>query len=283
MNNRRFQTIKTSFTKSKFVVMGVIILSVLTIASLFAFVSPYDPSKMSIPDRLLEPSVSHPFGTDDYGRDYLTRALYGGRVSLAVGFLAMVVSITIGTAVGTISGYFGGKLDNFLMRIVEVLMSIPSFFLMLLLNAYLKPGITTLVLIIGLLTWMDTARIVRAETLSVKEREYVLYAKVSGQKSLMIIVRHIIPNILSTIIIAATLTIATSILMESSLSFLGLGIREPDSSWGSMLNNAQGYIGEAWYLTLFPGFLILLTVLSFNVIGEALKKAFAPKGAGHEN
>ena len=124
---------------------------------------------------------------------------------------AMVVSITIGTAVGTISGYFGGKLDNFLMRVVEVLMSIPSFFLMLLLNAYLKPGITTLVLIIGLLTWMDTARIVRAETLSVKEREYVLYAKVSGQKSLMIIVRHIIPNILSTIIIAATLTIATSI------------------------------------------------------------------------
>ncbi|OTW94037.1 peptide ABC transporter permease [Bacillus thuringiensis serovar cameroun] len=283
MNNRRFQTIKSSFTKNKFVVMGVIILSVLTIASIFAFVSPYDPSKMSIPHRLQEPSLSHPFGTDDYGRDYLTRALYGGRVSLAVGFLAMVVSITIGTAVGTISGYFGGKLDNFLMRVVEVLMSIPSFFLMLLLNAYLKPGITTLVLIIGLLTWMDTARIVRAETLSVKEREYVLYAKVSGQKSLMIIVRHIIPNILSTIIIAATLTIATSILMESSLSFLGLGIREPDSSWGSMLNNAQGYIGEAWYLTLFPGFLILLTVLSFNVIGEALKKAFAPKGAGHEN
>ncbi|UYX53423.1 ABC transporter permease [Bacillus thuringiensis] len=283
MNNRRFQTIKSSFTKNKFVVMGVIILGVLTIASLFAFISPYDPSKMSIPNRLHEPSLSHPFGTDDYGRDYLTRALYGGRVSLAVGFLAMVVSITIGTAVGTISGYFGGKLDNFLMRIVEVLMSIPSFFLMLLLNAYLKPGITTLVLIIGLLTWMDTARIVRAETLSVKEREYVLYAKVSGQKSLMIIVRHIIPNILSTIIIAATLTIATSILMESSLSFLGLGIREPDSSWGSMLNNAQGYIGEAWYLTLFPGFLILLTVLSFNVIGEALKKAFAPKGAGNEN
>lgn len=263
--------------------MGVIILAVLTVASIFAFVSPYDPSKMSIPDRLQEPSVSHPFGTDDYGRDYLTRALYGGRVSLAVGFLAMVVSITIGTAVGTISGYFGGKLDNFLMRVVEVLMSIPSFFIMLLLNAYLKPGITTLVLIIGLLTWMDTARIVRAETLSVKEREYVLYAKVSGQKSLTIIVRHIIPNILSTIIIAATLTIATSILMESSLSFLGLGIREPDSSWGSMLNNAQGYIGEAWYLTLFPGFLILLTVLSFNVIGEALKKAFAPKGAGNEN
>ncbi|EMY5505218.1 ABC transporter permease [Bacillus wiedmannii] len=283
MNNRRFQTIKSSFTKNKFVLMGVIILAVLTIASIFAFVSPYDPSKMSIPDRLQEPSRSHPFGTDDYGRDYLTRALYGGRVSLAVGFLAMVVSITIGTAVGTISGYFGGKLDNFLMRIVEVLMSIPSFFLMLLLNAYLKPGITTLVLIIGLLTWMDTARIVRAETLSVKEREYVLYAKVSGQKSLMIIVRHIIPNILSTIIIAATLTIATSILMESSLSFLGLGIREPDSSWGSMLNNAQGYIGEAWYLTLFPGFLILLTVLSFNVIGEVLKKAFAPKGAGNEN
>ncbi len=142
---------------------------------------------------------------------------------------------------------------------------------------YLKPEITTLVLIIGLLTWMDTARIIRAETLSVKERSMFYSAKVSGQKSLAIIVRHIIPNILSTIIIAATLTIATSILMESSLSFLGLGIREPDSSWGSMLNNAQGYISEAWYLTLFPGFLILLTVLSFNVIGGSIEESFRAK------
>lgn len=277
MNKRRLQSVKKELTQNKFVLMAIGTLTLLTVVSVFAFLSPYDPSKMSIPDRLQTPSLTHPFGTDDYGRDYLTRALYGGQISLAVGFLSMIVSVSVGTLVGTVSGYFGGKIDNFLMRIVEILMSIPSFFLMLLLNAYLKPGIMTLILIIGFMTWMDTARIVRAETLSVKEREYVLYAKVSGQKSFAIIFRHIIPNIASTIIIAATLTNATAILMESSLSFLGLGIREPDSSWGSMLNNAQGYIGEAWYLTLFPGFLILLTVLSFNVLGDALKTVFSPK------
>ncbi|CAM4296957.1 peptide ABC transporter permease [Bacillus manliponensis] len=277
MNKRRLQSVKKELTQNKFVLMAIGTLTLLTVVSVFAFLSPYDPSKMSIPDRLQTPSLTHPFGTDDYGRDYLTRALYGGQISLAVGFLSMIVSVSVGTLVGTVSGYFGGKIDNFLMRIVEILMSIPSFFLMLLLNAYLKPGIMTLILIIGFMTWMDTARIVRAETLSVKEREYVLYAKVSGQNSFAIIFRHIIPNIASTIIIAATLTNATAILMESSLSFLGLGIREPDSSWGSMLNNAQGYIGEAWYLTLFPGFLILLTVLSFNVLGDALKTVFSPK------
>jgi peptide/nickel transport system permease protein len=282
MNKRRWNNVKTELVKNKYALISLAILVIFTVASLFAFLSPFDPNKMSIVDRLQPPGGKHLFGTDDYGRDYLTRALYGGRVSLAVGFLSMAVAITVGTAVGTISGFFGGWIDNILMRFVEVLMSIPSFFLMLLLNAYMKPGITTLVLIIGLMTWMEIARIVRSETLSVKEREYVMYAKASGQSSFFIIMKHVIPNIASTIIIAGTLNIATAILMESSLSFLGLGVQQPNSSWGSMLNNAQGYIGEAWHLTLFPGFLILFTVLSFNVLGNVLRVAFEPKAANSQ-
>lgn len=277
MNKRKLQTLKKELFRNKMALFAVFILVLFSILAILAFLSPYDPNKISIVDRFKPPSGEHLFGTDDYGRDYFTRSLYGARVSLAVGLLSMLVAVIVGTAVGTISGYFGGMIDNLLMRFVELLMSIPSFFLMLLLNAYMKPGITTLVFIIGLLTWMDIARIVRAETLSIKEREFVQYAKVSGQSSAKIILQHIIPTMASTIIIAATLNVATAILMESSLSFLGLGVQQPNSSWGSMLNSAQGYIGDAWHLTLFPGFLILLTVLSFNVLGDVLRNALDPK------
>ena len=228
-------------------------------------------------ERLQQPSADHWFGTDDYGRDYLARALYGGRVSLAVGFLSMAIAVIVGTLVGTVSGYFGGWVDNTLMRIVDVLMSIPSFFLMLILNAYLKPGIGTIIVIIGVLSWMNIARIVRAEAMSVKQREYVLYARVSGQKPFRIIMKHIIPNIMPTIIVAATINIAGAILMESSLSFLGLGVKQPNSSWGSMLNDAQGFISEAPYMAIFPGLFILLTVLSFNFLGDVFRVAFEPK------
>jgi peptide/nickel transport system permease protein len=277
MNKRKWENVKNELLGNKLALCSVVILVVFALASLFAFLAPYDPNQIVVQDRLLPPSAAHYFGTDDYGRDYFSRALYGGRISLTVGFLAMIIAITIGTAVGTISGYFGGRIDNILMRIVEVLLSIPSFLIMLILSVYLKPGIENVILIIGMLTWMDVARIVRAETLSVKEREYVLYAKVSGQSSFKIITMHIIPSILSTIIVAATINIASAILMESSLSFLGLGIQQPDSSWGSMLNNAQGYISEAPHLAIFPGLFILLTVLSFNVLGDVFRVAFEPK------
>ncbi|MFL1674917.1 ABC transporter permease [Paenibacillus dendritiformis] len=273
----KWRNVLTQVKEQKAAIAAIILLAVFALASIFAFLVPYDPNKIVVTERLLPPSAAHWFGTDDYGRDYLARALYGGRVSLSVGFLAMAIAVIVGTAVGTVSGYFGGWIDNVLMRIVDILMSIPSFFLMLILNAYLKPGITTIILIIGMLSWMNIARIVRAETLSVKEREYVLYARVSGQNTLAIILKHIVPNIMSTIIVAATINIASAILMESSLSFLGLGIQQPNSSWGSMLNNAQGFIGEAPYLALFPGLFILLTVLSFNVLGDVFRVAFEPK------
>ncbi|MFD3269728.1 ABC transporter permease [Paenibacillus dendritiformis] len=277
MNRMKWRNVLTQVKEQKAAIAAIILLAVFALAAIFAFLVPYDPNKIVVTERLLPPSAAHWFGTDDYGRDYLARALYGGRVSLSVGFLAMAIAVIVGTAVGTVSGYFGGWIDNVLMRIVDILMSIPSFFLMLILNAYLKPGITTIILIIGMLSWMNIARIVRAETLSVKEREYVLYARVSGQNTLAIILKHIVPNIMSTIIVAATINIASAILMESSLSFLGLGIQQPNSSWGSMLNNAQGFIGEAPYLALFPGLFILLTVLSFNVLGDVFRVAFEPK------
>ncbi|GAC43454.1 permease component [Paenibacillus popilliae ATCC 14706] len=273
----KWRNVLTQVKEQKAAIAAIILLAVFALAAIFAFLVPYDPNKIVVTERLLPPSAAHWFGTDDYGRDYLARALYGGRVSLSVGFLAMAIAVIVGTAVGTVSGYFGGWIDNVLMRIVDILMSIPSFFLMLILNAYLKPSITTIILIIGVLSWMNIARIVRAETLSVKEREYVLYARVSGQNTLAIILKHIVPNIMSTIIVAATINIASAILMESSLSFLGLGIQQPNSSWGSMLNDAQGFIGEAPYLALFPGLFILLTVLSFNVLGDVFRVAFEPK------
>ncbi|QOS97989.1 ABC transporter permease [Brevibacterium sp. JNUCC-42] len=277
MNRRRWNNVKVELFSNRLGFISVIILIVFALGSLFAFLAPYDPNQIVIQDRLQPLSQAHFFGTDDFGRDYFSRALHGGRVSLMVGFAAMIIATGLGTTIGAISGYFGGMVDSIIMRAVEILMSIPSFLLMLILSVYLKPSIQTVIIIIGLLTWMNVARLVRAETLSVKEREYVLYAKVSGQSSFKIIFYHIIPSISSTIIVTATINIASAILMESALSFLGLGIQQPNSSWGSMLNNAQGYIGEAPHLALFPGLFILLTVMSFNVLGDVLRVAFEPK------
>ncbi len=277
MNDRLKANLKYQLKQNKLGIIALIIIFILIISSVFAFLAPHDPNKIDVMNSLSFPSKEHIFGTDEMGRDYFARALYGGRVSLTVGFLSMIISTIIGTIVGTVSGYFGGKVDSIIMRTIDILMSIPTFFLILILNAYLKPGIQNIIIIIGLFSWMGIARIVRAETLSVKEREYVLYSKVIGEKSNVIILKHIIPNIFPTIMVASTLNIAGAILTESSLSFLGLGVRQPDSSWGSMLKYAQGYMGDAPYLALFPGILILLTVLSFNVLGDVFRVAFEPK------
>ncbi|WES87812.1 ABC transporter permease [Dickeya fangzhongdai] len=273
---RRWQQAKQQLRRNRPAQLALAILAVFGVTSALAWLSPWDPNAMAIQARMLPPDSAHWFGTDEYGRDYFTRALYGGQISLMVGVLAMTFSTLIGTLVGTVSGYVGGRLDTVLMRAVDMLMSIPAFFLLLVLNAYLKPGVANIILIISSLTWMNLSRLVRAETLSLKEREYVLYARASGERAWRIILRHIIPNILPTIMVAATLNIASAILMESTLSFLGLGVQQPNASWGSMLNNAQAYIGDATWLALFPGMLILLTVLSFNVLGDVFRTAFEP-------
>ncbi|GAA0091287.1 ABC transporter permease [Paraclostridium bifermentans] len=277
MNDRVIKNLKINLKQNKLAILAIAIIVIFTIASVFAFLSPYDPNQIDPINRLLRPSLTHLFGTDDVGRDYFTRSLYGGRISLMVGFMAMIISTFVGTIIGAISGYFGGKIDDFIMRSIDILMCIPTFFLILVINSYLGASVKNLILIIGFLGWMSIARIVRGETLSVKEREYVLYAKASGQSSFKIITKHIIPSILPTIIVSATINIATAILLESSLSFLGVGVTQPNASWGSMLKDAQSYLMDAPYLAFFPGMFILLTVLSFNLIGDVLRNVFDPK------
>ncbi|SFT21733.1 ABC transporter permease [Paenibacillus sp. BC26] len=277
MNRTKWRNVRIELLSNKFGIAAVAILAVLTIGAILAFLSSQDPNQLNVLERLKKPSSAHWFGTDDFGRDYFTRALFGGRVSLMVGFASMILATGIGVTIGVISGYFGGKLDNVLMRGVEVIMSIPSFLVLLLLSIFLKPNVGSIILIIALLMWMNIARIIRAETMTVKEREFVLYAKASGQSAIGIIIRHILPNLMPVIIVGATNTIGNAIMMESSLSFLGFGVQPPSATWGSMLNNAQGYIAQAPYLAVFPGLFILLTVLSFNVLGDILRVGFEPK------
>lgn len=277
MNRSKWKGVGDELFTNKLGALALITLIIFTLGSIFAFLSGHDPNAMDVLARLKSPGADHWFGTDDYGRDYFARALYGGRVSLLVGFASMIIATGIGVTVGVISGYFGGWIDNLLMRMLDVVMSIPSFLVLLLLSVFLKPSVGNIILIIALLMWMNIARVIRAETMTIKEREYVLYAKASGQSNFGIIWRHILPGLVPVVIVGATNNIASAIMMESSLSFLGFGVQPPNATWGSMLNNAQGYIAQAPYLALFPGLLILLTVLSFNVLGDILRVGFEPK------
>lgn len=255
----------------------MVFLSVILIAVLLAPLSPYDPYEIDISQKMQGMSASHIFGTDDYGRDYLTRALYGGRVSLLVGFCSMFITVIIGTTIGVFSGYIGGKLDMILMRFTDIFLALPSMLLMIVLNTILQPGLVTLIFVLSLFSWAQVARITRAETMSVKERDYVIATKNLGAGSLRIAFNHIIPNILGPVVVAASLGVASAILMESSLSFLGLGVQIPVASWGSMLQSAQVHILDTPRLAILPGVLIMLTVLSFNLLGDVLRTALEPK------
>lgn len=272
-----FYNLLMSLKENKLAIICLIILIIIIIASLLAPLSSYDPDAMDLRSKLLLPNKEHFFGTDNLGRDYFTRALYGGRVSLTVGFFSMLVSVIVGNIYGTISGYIGGTIDNLMMRAVDIFMSVPSFLLIIIINSFLSPSMFTMVVIIGMFSWMGVARIVRAETMSLKERDFVLAAKNMGAGNMEIMLIHIIPNMIPSIIVAASISIARAILTESSLSFLGFGVKLPMSSWGSMLQNAQSQIMDLPTLALFPGALILLTVLSFNVLGDVLRNALEPK------
>lgn len=258
-------------------VFAVVYLIFIITAALLAPLSPYDPNELDFSNKFAPASAQHPFGCDDFGRDYLTRALYGGRVSLMVGFSAMLVTVFIGTTIGIFSGYIGGKFDMLLMRFTDIFLALPSMLLMIVLNTLLKPGMTTLIMVLSLFSWASVARITRAETMSLKERDFVNASRNLGASSLRIAVFHILPNILGPVIVAASLGVASAILTESSLSFLGLGISIPHASWGSMLQSAQGYILDRPILAVYPGLLILLTVLSFNILGDVLRSALEPK------
>ena len=263
--------------KNKVAMVSVGLLAILIIAVLLAPLSPYDPYKLDASQKLQGISSSHWFGTDEYGRDYFTRTLYGGRVSLLVGFMSMIMTVVIGTSLGVFSGYVGGKVDMFLMSFTDIFLALPSMLLMVILNTFLKPGLPTLIVVLSLFSWASVARITRAETMSLKERDFVVATQNLGASNFRVIIKHIIPNILGPVIVAASLSVANAILMESSLSFLGLGVQIPRASWGSMLQGAQAHILDYPLLAVYPGVMILITVLSFNLLGDILRNALEPK------
>ncbi|MEA5001626.1 MAG: ABC transporter permease [Endomicrobiaceae bacterium] len=264
--------------RNKFAVAGLLIIFLLITAAVFApLISPYAPSEQNLSERLMKPSMTHFFGTDDLGRDIFSRMIYGARISLTVGFISVVIILIIGTFLGIVSGFYGGKIDYAIMRFTDIVLCFPTFFLILLIIAFLEPDIYNVMIVIGLTSWPGLARLVRAEVLSLKEREFILVAKMMALSNIKIFTVHILPNIISPIMVYSSLAIGGAILTESSLSFLGLGVQPPMPSWGQILTSGKDYIYIAWWLSVFPGIAILLTVLSFNLLGEAVRDVFDPK------
>lgn len=272
-----FHHVKKALGENKIAAVCLVILCVIITGALMAPLSSVDPDYMDVMNKMAGPSREHWFGTDELGRDSFTRALYGSRVSLLVGFATMVVSVTAGTCVGAVSGYAGGKIDIILMRIVDMFQSVPSLLMIIVIFSFVPNNMVTLVLMLALFSWTGVARIVRAQTLTLKERDFVIAAKTLGVSHVKIILKHIIPNMTTQIIVAASLSIAGAILDESDLSYLGYGVALPKASWGSMLQNAQQYILYDPLLALIPGMFILLTVLCFNILGDALQYALDPR------
>ena len=259
-------------------ILGLVLVLGMSLAALFApLLAPFDPNELHLDDILLAPCATYPLGTDRLGRDVLSRLLYGGQVSLWVGFVAVGISISIGTALGLVSGYFRGIADEIIMRGVDVMLCFPSFFLILAGVAFLEPSLTNIMVVIGLTSWMGIARLVRAETLSLRERDFVSAARLSGVSTKNILLRHILPNALAPVTITAILGIGGAILTESGLSFLGLGVQPPQASWGNMLMEGKAVIEDAPWLSLFPGLAILLTVLGYNLLGESLRDMLDPR------
>jgi len=256
---------------------GLLVLAVFVIAIFAPLIAPYDPSKIDIKNILVGPSSQHLFGTDELGRDVLSRMIWGARVSLEVGFVAIGIATMIGILLGALSGFYGGYIDSAIMRAVDIMLSIPTIFLVLAVIAILEPSILNIMIVIGLTSWMEPARLVRAEFISIKEREFVTAARALGARDGRIIFRHILPNGLSPILVSATMGIGGAVLVESALSFLGLGVQPPTPSWGSLLSSGKDNIEIAWWLSAFPGLAILVTVLGYNLLGEGIRDALDPR------
>lgn len=279
MNNESFayQTFEY-LLKNKLAVLGGLLVLLVFVLSLAApLVAAYDPSAIDIKNILVGPSLSHPLGTDELGRDVLSRMLWGGRISLQVGFVAVGIATIIGIILGALAGYYGGWIDSLIMRAVDIMLSIPTIFLILAVIAILEPSIINIMIVIGLTSWMEPARLIRAEFISLKEREFVIAAHAMGARDGRIIARHILPNGLSPVLVSATMGVGAAILVESALSFLGLGVQPPTPSWGSLLSSGKDNIEIAWWLSAFPGLAILITVLGYNLLGEGIRDALDPR------
>jgi peptide/nickel transport system permease protein len=242
------------------------------VALLASWISPLDPSLIDPQSMLMPPSAKHWLGTDGLGRDLLSRMIFGARISLSVGIIAVGISIFLGLLLGSCAGFYGKTIDSLIMRFADIMLCIPTFFLILAVIAMIEPSIYNIMIVIGLTSWMGTARLIRGEILSLKEREFIQAERALGATDARIIIRHLIPNAVGPVLVNATLGIAGAILLESSLSFLGLGVQPPIPSWGNILIESKSTLGIAWWITLFPGLAILITILGFNFISEGLKK-----------
>jgi len=266
------------FITNRMAVAGIaVLLCLVALAILAPVISRYEPTVTNLTVRLKSPCFAHPLGTDELGRDILSRMLYGSRISLSVGLIAVLISIVIGTLFGLLAGWYGGWVDSVIMRLVDIVLCFPSFFLILMVIAFVGPNITNIMIVIGATSWPGLARLVRGEILSIREREFISATRLLGLSNWRIMLVHILPNVMSPILISATLGVGAAILTESGLSFLGLGVQPPTASWGNMITSGKDYITFAWWLTAFPGLAILTAVLAFNMLGEGLREVFDPR------
>lgn len=257
---------------------GSCVVILLFLVSLLApWIAPYDPHEIDLQKVLSAPSRDHILGTDQLGRDVLTRMIWGSRISLKVGFVATGIAILIGTVLGAVAGYYGRWVDAVIMRFVDIMLCFPTFFLILAVIALLEPSIWNIMIIIGITGWMGITRLVRADFISLKERDFVLAARAIGASDLRIIFVHILPNAMASVLVAATLGVAGAILTESALSFLGIGVQPPTPSWGNILTAGKDNIDIAWWLSLYPGLAILITVLGYNLLGEGIRDSLDPR------
>lgn len=268
------------FRRNKLAMAGMAVMILLYVVTfLTPLIAPYDPTAQGdiVATRYLAPSFEHPMGTDKFGRDIFSRVLYGARISLTIGFIAVGLGVVVGGAVGALAGYFGRWTDTVLMRFTDMMLSFPRLILLIVIIALFEPTIWLVVVVLGLTGWMSVARIVRGEVLSLREREFIQAAKVLGMSDTRIITRHIIPNTLAPVIVYATLGIGNTILVEAALSFLGLGVQPPTPSWGNMINDGRDALLTAWWISTFPGLAIVLTVTAFNLLGDGLRDALDPR------
>jgi len=271
------------FKRNKLGLAGLVVVLVLFLIAITApVISPYDPNGIDRNHILEPPCPEHLLGTDDLGRDLLSRMIYGSRISLSVGFVAVGIATIVGIFFGAIAGYYGGWIDRIIMRFVDIMLSIPTFFLILAVIAFVGPSIWNIMIVIGLTSWMGVARLVRAEFLSLKGREFVLAERALGAGNMRIIFSHILPNSMAPVFVSAVLGVASAILVESALSFLGIGVQPPTPSWGNILTIGKDNIEIAWWLSVVPGRAILITVLAYNLVGEALRDALDPRLWGSE-
>ncbi|HDQ03264.1 MAG TPA: ABC transporter permease [Deltaproteobacteria bacterium] len=267
-----------TFFKNKLMVAGSGIVLLLLIVSVLApWLAPYDPGQINLQNVLASPSWQHLLGTDQLGRDVFSRMIWGAQISLKVGFVATGIAIVIGTILGAVAGYYGGLIDASIMRFVDIMLCFPTFFLILAVIAFLEPSIWNIMIVIGVTGWMGVTRLVRADFISLKERDFVQAARAIGASDARIIFLHILPNAFASILVAATLGIAAAILTESALSFLGIGVQPPTPSWGNILTAGKDNIDIAWWLSLFPGLAILITVVGYNLLGEGIRDAIDPR------